>query len=121
MNKIFKIASAAILAGSFVLPAFSLARAEEGRRQNAPNHGYVERNGAARNQDEFLDSHPDIRRDLTANPHMVDNRRYVRSHPDLDNYMREHPNMRHAWQQHPRREMHQQQRWETRHDRDDRS
>lgn len=118
MNKIFKIASVAILAGSFVLPAFSSARAEDVAHRYVPNQRYVERNGAARNQDEFLDSHPDLRNDLTRNPRLVDNRDYVRNHPGLENYMREHPNMRRGWQEHPRREMHQQERWESRHDRD---
>src|ERR1700730_896026 len=98
MKKLFKIASAAILAGSFVLPAFSFARAEEGAHSFTPNRGYVERNGAGRSQDEFLDSHPDVRNDLTHNPRLVDNREYVRNHPGLDTYMREHPNMHRAWQ-----------------------
>ena len=102
MNKIFKLASAAILAGSFVLPAFSSARAEERDHQYAATHKYVERMGAARSQDEFFDSHPDIRRDLTANPRMVDNREYLRNHPGLETYMRQHPNMRRSWQERPR-------------------
>jgi hypothetical protein len=118
MNKIFKLTSAAILAGSFVLPVFSLARAEDGDYGFAHNRGHVQRVGAARTQDQYLDSHPDENRDLTNNPRLVDNREYVKNHPDLKNYMREHPNMRHAWKSHPRHAMHHEEKWEARHDRD---
>ena len=121
MNKIFKIAAAAVLAGSFVLPAFSSARAEERDQDYVTTHKYVERTSPARSQDQFLDSHPDIRRDPSSNPRLADNRDYLRNHPGLESYMRQHPNLRHEWREHPRVTMRHQERWESKHDRDDRN
>jgi hypothetical protein len=118
MNKIFKIASAAILAGAFVLPAFSAARADECNDRYQSPQGYFQRVGAMERQDEFFDSHPGIRNDLTRNPRLVDNREYRQHHPELQSYLHNHPNMRRGWQEHPRREMRHQERWESRHDRD---
>jgi hypothetical protein len=120
MNKIFKIASAAILAGSFVLPALSSARAEEREHAYAPDHNYAARMGSARSRDEFLDSHPDIRRDLTANPRLVDDRGYMRTHPGMETYMDQHPNIRKQWREYPRITMRHQEQWERKYDRDDR-
>jgi hypothetical protein len=120
MNKIFKIASAALLAGSFVLPALSSARAEEREHAYAPNHNYAARMESSRSRDEFLDSHPDIRRDLTANPRLVDDRGYMRTHPGMETYMDQHPNIRKQWREYPRITMRHQEQWERKYDRDDR-
>jgi len=113
MNKLFKIASAAILAGSFVLPIYSSARAQEYKVK--PLERAHEPRGGLRNQDAFFDSHPDVYQQLQGNPRLVDNPEYMKNHPELREYMHTHPNIREAWRQHPREAMHREERWQEKH------
>ncbi len=43
---------------------------------------------------EFLDSHQDIRADVTRDPSVVKDREYVQNHPELDGYLNAHPGVR---------------------------
>ncbi|MGC2333740.1 MAG: hypothetical protein WA581_19975 [Candidatus Acidiferrales bacterium] len=43
---------------------------------------------------EFLESHQNIRADVTKDPSMLKNREYVQNHPELDGYLSAHPEMR---------------------------
>ncbi len=47
-----------------------------------------------RNLDRFLDSHPEIARDLRQNPRLIDDRAYVNAHPQLREFLEHHPNTR---------------------------
>ncbi len=47
-----------------------------------------------RNFDGFLDSHPDISRDLRQDPRLIDDKAYVNGHPQLREFLVHHPNTR---------------------------
>ena len=64
--------------------------------------------------DRFLDSHPQIERDLRANPGLVDDRGYLETHRELRDYLHDHPAVRQDLHQHPRQFMHRERQWERR-------
>jgi hypothetical protein len=55
--------------------------------------------------DHYMDSHPEVSRQLEKNPALVDNRGYVDSHPGLHEYLHNHPVARRDWRSHPYRYM----------------
>jgi hypothetical protein len=55
-----------------------------------------------RNFDQFLDSHPEIRSDLTRNPSLVNDRDYVQKHSDLRAFLDSHPAVREELRKNPR-------------------
>ena len=62
--------------------------------------------------DRFLDQHPQIERDLRANPGLVDDRAYLAAHPELRDYLHNHPAVRQDLRQHPRQFMNRERHWE---------
>jgi len=62
--------------------------------------------------DWFLDSHPDIRRELMRRPELVDRPEYLERHPALVEYLRRHPVLRNELQAHPREFMEREARYE---------
>jgi hypothetical protein len=44
--------------------------------------------------DQFLDRHPDVDRELSANPSLIDNQQYLQHHPGLQAYLSDHPNVK---------------------------
>ena len=53
----------------------------------------------------YLDEHPEVARQLGANPALADNPQFLATHPGLDEYMSKHPEVRKDLQQHPYRFM----------------
>jgi hypothetical protein len=53
----------------------------------------------------YLDEHPEVARQLGANPGLVDNPQFLATHPGLDQYFANHPEIRSELQQHPDRFM----------------
>jgi hypothetical protein len=53
----------------------------------------------------YLDQHPEVARQLKANPRLIDSPEYVEQHPGLANYLKEHPAVREDIQEHPDRFM----------------
>ena len=51
--------------------------------------------------DMFLDNHPDIARQLTNNPSLADNPKYLRHHPALQQFLQAHPNVRAELRENP--------------------
>lgn len=43
--------------------------------------------------DNFLDSHPHMKADLSSNPDLIFDKHYRRSHPELQKFMQDHPNI----------------------------
>ena len=43
--------------------------------------------------DNFLDSHPKIKADLSSNPDLIYDKHYRHKHPELQEFMQEHPNV----------------------------
>jgi hypothetical protein len=53
----------------------------------------------------YLDHHPDVAQQLSANPALVDNGQFMESHPGLREYLANHPGIRQDLKQHPYRFM----------------
>lgn len=79
----------------------------------APGTGAAQ---VARFDNGYLDEHPEVARQLAANPALADNPQFLASHPGLRSYLASHPGVRQELQQHPYRFMGD----ERRDDRDDR-
>jgi uncharacterized protein YlxP (DUF503 family) len=54
-----------------------------------------------RNWDDYLDKHPDVQRDLSKNPKLIDDPAYVNKHPHLKEYLEKHPNTREQLAENP--------------------
>jgi len=54
----------------------------------------------------YFDSHPNVGKKLSEDPTLIDNQKWVDSHPGLQQYMHDHPNIRHEMKDHPYRFAH---------------
>ena len=71
--------------------------------------------------DRFLDNHPEIAEQLKKDPKLIDDKKWVASHPPLQQFMADHPELRQQFDQHPYAFMRQENRYdgsEGRHDGD---
>jgi phage-related protein len=68
--------------------------------------------------DSFLDSHPEMGEQLRRNPSLVDDREYVKNHPELQAFLQDHPGVREELTENPRAFMRDENRYDRR-DRDD--
>jgi len=59
----------------------------------------------ARFDNGYLDEHPEVARQLGANPALADNAQFLATHPGLDGYLANHPEVRQELQSHPHRFM----------------
>lgn len=59
----------------------------------------------ARFDNGYLDQHPEVARQLSANPALADNSQFLANHPGLQGYLANHPEVRRELQQHPYRFM----------------
>jgi hypothetical protein len=66
----------------------------------------------ARFDNGYLDQHPNVARELSQNPALVDNHQYLINHPGLHDYLAAHPEMRAQLQLHPDRFMSAESRYE---------
>jgi hypothetical protein len=64
------------------------------------NGGDVNR-GELRSADNYFDSHPEVAKELSKDPKLVDNPNYVNSHPGLKDYLEDHPKVREDIKSHP--------------------
>ena len=51
--------------------------------------------------DRFLDSHPEISEQLRKDPSLIDNKRWVDSHPELQAFLQSHPGVREEFRENP--------------------
>jgi hypothetical protein len=72
------------------------------------------------NFDRFLDSHREVSEQLRKNPSLVDDREFVRNHPELQTYLQDHPGVRGAIKQDPNEFMRDEARFDRREDNRDR-
>lgn len=88
------------------------AGAGVGMRNPNPDLTTVE----VRNFDGFLDSHPDIDRQLSANPSLINDQNYLRANPQLQTYLTSHPQVREEITETPNYFMRREQRFDARED-----
>ncbi|HKV55619.1 MAG TPA: hypothetical protein VJN94_13370 [Candidatus Binataceae bacterium] len=106
------------------IAALVLAGALGGTAMAQSNSGYVPWNNpgpgqVARFDNGYLDEHPEVARQLAANPSLVDNAGYMGNHPGLREYLGNHQWVRTELKDHPYRFMtdeHRYNRWEEGHE-----
>jgi hypothetical protein len=64
------------------------------------NGGDISRGELART-DNYLDQHPEVAKELSRNPKLVDDPRYVNNHPGLKDFLEDHPKVREDIKSHP--------------------
>ncbi|MGC1678594.1 MAG: hypothetical protein WA740_13790 [Candidatus Binataceae bacterium] len=89
------VLSAMVFAGAMAIPAFA-------------GHPY-------RNTDEFMSRNPDIASELQRDPKLIDNQKYVRSHPELKSYLHNHPEARHDFKHRPNHFVKKENKYQRRH------
>jgi phage-related protein len=80
--------------------------------------------GELANMDRFMDNHPEIAEQLRKDPSLVNDKKFVNNHSELQQFLAEHPGVREEYKENPSAFMHQEQRFDRhedfamRHDRD---
>jgi hypothetical protein len=59
-----------------------------------------------------LDKHPDVQRDLSKNPKLMDDPAYLNKHPHLKEFLEKHPNTREQLAENPQAFTHRENRYE---------
>jgi hypothetical protein len=75
--------------------------------------------GELSNMDRFLDKHPEVAEQLQKDPKLIDDKKWVANHPELQQFMNDHPEVRQQFDEHPyafMRDENRYDRWEDRHD-----
>jgi len=90
-----------------------LDRREDGRDRDANRAELA-------NFDRFLDNHREISEQIRKDPSLVDNREFVKNHPDLETYLQDHPAVREQLRQNPNAFMQEENRLDRREDGRDR-
>ena len=85
------------------------------RREDQDRDRNVNRQELA-NMDRFMDSHPEIAEQLHKDPSLVNDKKFVTSHPALQQFLADHPGVREEYQQNPTAFMNQEQRYDRRED-----
>jgi hypothetical protein len=67
----------------------------------APAHSRNIDTARLRTWDNFADTHSGIARALAYNPSLIDDPRYLKSHPDLDAFFQAHPDIKSAMSENP--------------------
>jgi hypothetical protein len=63
--------------------------------------------------DAFLDSTPDVSKDVHQNPALLNDKKYVSDHLGLAKFLQEHPKVREQARQNPQAVLRQEQRWDS--------
>ena len=92
-------------------------RTEDDRNRDRDRDGITEREVGI--MDRFLDSHPEIAEQLKKDPKLIDDKKWVASHPELQQFLKEHSEVRQAFDEHPNAFMRDEDRYDQRTDRPD--
>jgi phage-related protein len=68
------------------------------------------------NMDRFMDGHPEIAEQLHKDPSLVNNKKFVDSHPALQQFLADHPGVREEYKENPNAFMNQENRYDRRQD-----
>src|SRR5947208_11838235 len=90
---------------------FPTRRSSDLSRPGNPNPDITRQELA--NFDRFLDTHPEIAKQLQANPSLINNPQWVEIHPDLRAFLASHPGVREEIQETPRFFMQRERRFEN--------
>jgi hypothetical protein len=85
------------------------------RERYYENHDGGNRAHPLATTDHYLDAHPEVARQLNQDPALVDDRRFVDSHPGLHEYLQSHPTARRDWRSHPYAYMAAERRYDRKH------
>jgi phage-related protein len=86
------------------------------QRQDQPRGDRDVTRGELANMDRFMDSHPEIAEQLRKNPSLVDDKKFEKNHPALQQFLAEHPGVREECKENPNAFMNQEQRFDQRQD-----
>ena len=103
----------AILAGVLVLGMTSLASARQTSQAPQGRDNDITRRELL-NFDRFLDSHPDIAKDLRSNPGLANDPNYLSAHPELQQFLDKHPGVREELRENPKRFLYRERRFDRR-------
>jgi hypothetical protein len=84
-------------------------------QQAAPAHYMQQQSATAQefeNFDDFLDSHPQIAKDLSKNPSLANDEEYCKRHPQLAKFLQQHGGVKRELIEHPERFIEREERWE---------
>jgi hypothetical protein len=95
------------IAGLLLTGAVGSATAQSYAWQPYPSHSQP-----AAFDNHYLDQHPEVARQLSADPRLIDDPRYVANHPGLRDYLANHPSLRSEFREHPDRFMADERRFE---------
>jgi hypothetical protein len=73
---------------------------DENRFDRQTDRPDISRGEVAR-MDQFLDRHPEIAEQLKKDPKLIDDKKWVASHPQLQQFMADHPEVRQQFDEHP--------------------
>ena len=76
--------------------------------------------GELSNMDRFMDSHPEIAEELRKDPSRINNKDFIKDHPELKEFLAQHPELREEFRENPQAFMHQEQRFDRNEDMRDR-
>jgi phage-related protein len=68
------------------------------------------------NMDRFMDKHPEIAEQLRNDPSLVDSKKFVSNHPELQQFLAEHPGVSEEYKENPNAFMRQEQRFDRHED-----
>jgi len=110
MKRLFTIVSAALLTGGLALPAMAQGFPQIWPQPSNIGYyhpstgfpvGYADNHPYVADFNNYFDSHPEIRQQLSADPRLVDNPGYLAAHPGLREYMWSHPRVADSFRNHP--------------------
>lgn len=104
MKRLVAVASAVVLGVALAAPAMAQMGGPVPGGM-APQTVYGKQHPYVRGFDSYLDQHPNVARDLSKNPHLVDSGRYLAMHPDMGAWLRRHPRAAREFRRHPDRFM----------------
>src|SRR5437870_11685949 len=111
MGNLRKHLHSAILLWGLSLGLGSLPVVAQEVSQQTPNPDITRQELA--NFDRFLDTHPEIAKQLQANPSLINNPEWVENHPDLRAFLASHPGVREEIRETPRYFMQRERRFEN--------
>jgi hypothetical protein len=97
-------------------PNAFMHREEQFDRHEDQDRGHDITRTELANMDKFLDRHPEIVEQLRKDPSLVDNKKFVDSHPDLKQFLADHPGVREEFKEHPNAFMHDEERFDRHED-----